>query len=164
MCRTATPEEAAAASAKNGRAVSLVLDKANQDLREIERQELQAANERSALLGSWSRWLVVLSIFLAAAVSVIVLMVVRGVDRQLRQAIQELKQGAGEVANAAAQVSSSSQSLAQGASQSAASIEETSASTEEINSMARRNNEELRAAAGQHFAGRSGRSFRLTSR
>jgi methyl-accepting chemotaxis protein/methyl-accepting chemotaxis protein-1 (serine sensor receptor) len=51
------------------------------------------------------------------------------------------------VASAATQISSSSQSLAQGSSEQAASIEETFASSEEINSMARRNNENSRAAS-----------------
>jgi methyl-accepting chemotaxis protein/methyl-accepting chemotaxis protein-1 (serine sensor receptor) len=49
---------------------------------------------------------------------------------------------------AASQVASSSQSIADSSSKQAASIEETSSSTEEINSMARKNSENARNAAG----------------
>jgi methyl-accepting chemotaxis protein/methyl-accepting chemotaxis protein-1 (serine sensor receptor) len=147
LVRTATPEEAAASSAKNGREVSQILDKASEDLCEIERQELQAANERSAVLRSWSRWLVVLSIFLAVAVSVIVLVLVRGVNRQLKKAIQELTESAAQVADAVTQISGSNQSLAEGASEQAASLEETSASSNEITSRTQQNASSARAAA-----------------
>jgi methyl-accepting chemotaxis protein len=75
-------------------------------------------------------------------------LVVRYVNTTLRRAISGLLEGAEQVASAAAQVSSSSQSLAQGASEQAASLEETSASTEEIDSMARKNSENSRTAAG----------------
>ncbi len=73
--------------------------------------------------------------------------VIRGLNRALRQSVTELAAGAEQVAGAASQVSSSSQSLAQGASEQAASLEETSASSEEINSMARQNTENSRSAA-----------------
>ncbi len=76
-----------------------------------------------------------------------VFIVIRSLNRALRQAVTELAEGAGQVASAASQVSSSSQSLAQGSSQQAASLEETSASSEEINSMARKNSENSRGAA-----------------
>jgi len=74
-------------------------------------------------------------------------LIVRGLNRSLRQAVVELTAGAHQVAAAASQVSSSSQSLAQGSSQQAASLEETSASSEEISSMARKNSENSRGAA-----------------
>ena len=73
---------------------------------------------------------------------------VHGLNRSLRQVASELYEGAEQVAGAASQVAASSQTLAQGASDEAASLEETSGSTEEINSMARRNSEHSRAAAG----------------
>jgi methyl-accepting chemotaxis protein len=67
---------------------------------------------------------------------------------ELRRAVMELGEGASRVGAAASQVSSGSQSLAQSSSKQAASIQETSASTEEINSMARKNSESSRSAAG----------------
>jgi methyl-accepting chemotaxis protein len=147
LCRAGKPAEAALASAKNGRAVSQALDKANTELLEIERQELQAANARSLVLRSWSRWLIAFSILVAVAVSGVVLIFVRGVHRKLRNAVHELKEGAEQVAGAAEQISSSSQSLAQGASEQAASLEETSASSTEITSMTQQNAGHARAAA-----------------
>ncbi|HXM44567.1 MAG TPA: methyl-accepting chemotaxis protein [Bryobacteraceae bacterium] len=74
--------------------------------------------------------------------------VIRSMNKALRQALPELFEGANQVASAADQVSSSSQSLAQGSSEQAASLEETSASSEQIGSMARKNSENSRAAAG----------------
>ncbi|MCC6262666.1 MAG: MCP four helix bundle domain-containing protein [Bryobacterales bacterium] len=91
-----------------------------------------------------------LNIFLSCmllAIGVVAVMVVRGINRTLENAIEELAEGAEQVASAASQVSSSSQSLAQGSSEQAASLEETSASSEEINSMARKNSENSRTAA-----------------
>jgi methyl-accepting chemotaxis protein/methyl-accepting chemotaxis protein-1 (serine sensor receptor) len=73
--------------------------------------------------------------------------VIRGMNKTLRQAVTELSQGAAQVASAASQVFSSSQSLAQGSSEQAASLEETSASSEEISSVARKNTESSRSAA-----------------
>jgi methyl-accepting chemotaxis protein/methyl-accepting chemotaxis protein-1 (serine sensor receptor) len=74
--------------------------------------------------------------------------VLRSVSRMLAGLVSEMNNGAHQMAGAAGQVSASSQSLAQGASEQAASLEETSASTEEINSMARKNTENSRTAAG----------------
>src|ERR1017187_1160738 len=54
--------------------------------------------------------------------------VIRSLNRALRQAVTELAEGAGQVASAASQVSSSSQALAQGSSEQAASLQETPAS------------------------------------
>jgi methyl-accepting chemotaxis protein len=147
MSRTSTPEEAAAESAKNGRAVSLILEKAIGDLREIQRQDLQAANEKGARLRSLALWLVIFSLLLPAAISLAVVLLVRGLNRQLTQVVHELEQGSEQLTNAASQISSSSQSLAQGSSEQAASLEETSASSEEINSMARKNTANSRLAA-----------------
>lgn len=99
----------------------------------------------AAATANWWNWVV-------AAISVVVgvflaLIVVKGVNRVLRQAVRELSVGAEQVASAASQVSSSSQALAQGSSEQAASLEETSATTEQIRAMARRNGDQSRAAA-----------------
>jgi len=110
----------------------------------------------SAATAAWWNWVL-------ASISVLVgaflaLLVVKGVNRALRQAVQELTVEADLVASAAAQVSSSSQALAQGSSEQAASLEETSAVSAEINAMARSNSEhsdaaaELVARSQEHFA------------
>ncbi|MCC6391056.1 MAG: MCP four helix bundle domain-containing protein, partial [Bryobacterales bacterium] len=104
--------------------------------------EAQAAETQAR-----AKWLVTAFIALSLLVGVIVLFVVRMIDKSLTLAVGELSEGAEQVASAAAQVSASSQSLAQGASEQAASLEETSASSEEINSMARKNSENSRGAA-----------------
>ena len=69
--------------------------------------------------------------------------------RVVLRVTNELSDGADQVADAASQVAACSQSLAQGSSQQAASLEETSASTEEIDSMARRNSDNVQAAAAE---------------
>jgi methyl-accepting chemotaxis protein len=102
-----------------------------------------AAHAATAKVWNWS--ISAVSLLFGAGLA---LLMVRSINRVLRQAASELSQGAHQIAAAASQVSSSSQSLAQGASEQAASLEETSASTEEINAMARRNTENTAAAAG----------------
>lgn len=74
-------------------------------------------------------------------VGLLVLWIVRDLDRTLRQHVMELGEGASQLSSAASQVSVSSQSLARDSSEQAAMIEETSASAEQINSMAKRNAE-----------------------
>ena len=93
----------------------------------------------------WLTWLVLLlSISLGSGA---VFLVVRRLNRVLRQTVRELSEGAGQVTSASAQVASSSQTLAQGASEQAASLEETSASSEEITAMTRKNAENSAIAA-----------------
>jgi methyl-accepting chemotaxis protein len=93
----------------------------------------------------WLTWLVLLlSIGLGSGA---LFLVVRSLNRVLRQTVNELNEGAGQVTSASAQVASSSQTLAQGASEQAASLEETSASSEEISSMTRKNAENSATAA-----------------
>jgi methyl-accepting chemotaxis protein/methyl-accepting chemotaxis protein-1 (serine sensor receptor) len=84
-------------------------------------------------------------VFLAGAAG---FFTVIGMARTLKAIAESVATGAHQVAEAAAQVASSSQVLAQDSSTNAASLQETSASTEEINSMARRNTESSRSAAG----------------
>jgi methyl-accepting chemotaxis protein/methyl-accepting chemotaxis protein-1 (serine sensor receptor) len=88
-------------------------------------------------------------------------LVVMGLAKTLTEVAESVVTGAQQVAQAAAQVSSSSQALAQGSSENAASLEETSASTEEISSMARRNTENSRNAAG--IVGHTEEKFRETN-
>jgi methyl-accepting chemotaxis protein len=92
------------------------------------------------------RWTMIILLTLAAAVGVVLVFVIRGLDAQLRQSVQDLTEGSDQVSSAATEVSSSSQSLARDTSEQAAMIEETSASAEEINAMAKRNTDSAQQA------------------
>jgi methyl-accepting chemotaxis protein len=89
----------------------------------------------------------VILLLICIAVGIVIVVIVRGINRDLLRTATSLSDGAAQIAAAASQVSSSSQSLAQGATEQAAAIEETSASTEEINSMARRSTDNSRTTA-----------------
>ncbi|CAM2823075.1 methyl-accepting chemotaxis protein [Rariglobus hedericola] len=65
--------------------------------------------------------------------------IIRSINRALREMAQTLDDASSQVGAAAAQVSASSQSLAEGSSEQAASLEETSSSLEEFSSMTKRN-------------------------
>jgi methyl-accepting chemotaxis protein len=108
------------------------------------------------------RWITILMLGLSLVVAAGVVVIVRQINRSLRQIVGELSAGAEQTSSAAAQVGSSSQSLAQGASEQAASLEETSASAEEINSMAGKNSENSTAAA--NLVTRSQEKFVETNR
>jgi methyl-accepting chemotaxis protein/methyl-accepting chemotaxis protein-1 (serine sensor receptor) len=101
---------------------------------------------KEVLVANWILCLMLVPIVIAG---VIVLLLIRKLDAQLRKSIGDLTDGSEQVASAATQVSSSSQMLAKDTSEQAAMIEETSASSEEINSMARRNAEHSKTAAEQ---------------
>lgn len=66
-------------------------------------------------------------------------LIIRGINRTLRNTAGVLDDASNQLSAAAGQVSSSSQSLAEGASQQAASLEETSSSLEELAPMTQRN-------------------------
>jgi len=103
---------------------------------------------QAAATGARMRWLTWLVLLLSVALgSGTLFLVVRSLNRALRQAITELTEGAGQVASASAQVASSSQALAQGSSEQAASLEETALSSTEITSMTRKNAENSAMAA-----------------
>ncbi len=86
-----------------------------------------------------------LAIALALGIAVAVV-IIRDVNRTLRQIATTLAGGSSEVASAAKQVSTASQTLANGANEQAASLEETSASLEEITSMTKRNADNAESA------------------
>ena len=123
-------------------------DEALTDIKNMQRAFLKESQARAESLGSQSLFVNISMSCLLLAIAALAVFVVRGVSRTLLQAVNELSEGADQVASAASQVSSSSQSLAQGSSEQAASLQETSASSEEINSMARKNSENSRDAAG----------------
>jgi methyl-accepting chemotaxis protein len=111
---------------------------------ELMRVSLKAAEDSA----DRDKWLTILVIGLAFGIAVVIVFIVRQINRGLRHIASDLADGAEQTASAASQVSGASQSLAQGSSEQAASLEETSASTEQIHSMARQNKENSHAAAG----------------
>jgi methyl-accepting chemotaxis protein/methyl-accepting chemotaxis protein-1 (serine sensor receptor) len=119
-----------------------------QALTELNRRNGTRYSAAAEAAGARARWL----IWLLLCVSVLsgsglLYVIVRGMNRTLRQAVAELSDGADQVAHAASQVSSSSQALARGSSSQAASLEETSASTTQIHAMAQKNTEHSNSAA-----------------
>jgi methyl-accepting chemotaxis protein len=92
----------------------------------------------------WSTLILVVSVLSSGLLAFVI---VRSINKVLRQAVTDLAEGAGQVSSASGQVSSSSQFLAQGASEQAASLEETSASSEQMSSMTRKNAENSQQAA-----------------
>ena len=110
--------------------------------------QLSIVGESAVASAAGKRWINIVVSILAMIVGAAIFFIVRQINATLRSRVHELAESAGQVAGAAAQVASSSQSLAEGASEQAASLEETSASTEEINSMAQRNRDNSRGAAG----------------
>jgi methyl-accepting chemotaxis protein/methyl-accepting chemotaxis protein-1 (serine sensor receptor) len=147
LCRAGKPEEAANNSQKSLREFAAVFDKAQADLLDVERQDLQSSAARSAVLHQWSQWLAGLSVALILAASAMVVVLVRRVGGQLRDAAQSIAAGADNVHAAASQISTSSQLVASSASQQAAAIQETSASTEEISGVSRGNSGHASEAA-----------------
>jgi len=115
-----------------------------------------AANDADSR-ASASRWIMTFFVGISILAGIAIVLVIRFVNHELRQASIELADGAEQVTGAAAQVSSSSQMLAQGASEQAASIEETSASAEAISTMSRKNAENAGKAAS--LVTRSQRQF-----
>lgn len=118
------------------------------ELTQIETELFAASSVRGLDVAASSRWITGLLILLCLLVAAVAMYVVRQINKQLHHVVRDLSESAHQVANAAGQVASSSQALAQGASEQAASLEETSASSEEINSMAQKNTENSRTAAG----------------
>lgn len=87
-----------------------------------------------------SMWLVFGGIATAIVVGIAAsLVIIRGLNRKLRDTASGLTQGAIQIASASTQVSATSQSLAQGASEQAASLEEISSSLEELASTTKHN-------------------------
>jgi len=128
--------------------VATVLEKA------IHRTE-QEANTASSTLGRTSTF-----VLLGLATALVVgpaaaWLMVRALNRILRETSLNLTQGALQIASASGQVSSTSQSLAQGASEQAASLEEISSSLEELASTTKHNAENAGSAKISADAARS---------
>jgi methyl-accepting chemotaxis protein len=89
----------------------------------------------------------VITLFIAAFIFVLVILVVRyQIDAPLGLVQAHLTAASDRVRDSSRQISASSQSLAEGASEQAASLQETSSSLEEMASMTQRNSENARKA------------------
>ena len=140
-------EEAAREFAKGNASFTEIRNSIGEEMEYNRRNAVRYTAEASATGArmKWITWMVLL--FSVTFGSAGLFLVVRGLNKVLRQTVSELLEGAGQVASASAQVASSSQALAQGSSEQAASLEETSASSQEITSMTRKNAENSATAA-----------------
>jgi methyl-accepting chemotaxis protein/methyl-accepting chemotaxis protein-1 (serine sensor receptor) len=84
-------------------------------------------------------WIAAAIIAVSLSIGAAVLLTVRGVNRNLREAVSELYASAAEVARASEHVSEAGEKLARGATEQASFIQETSAAAEQVSSMTARN-------------------------
>jgi methyl-accepting chemotaxis protein len=127
--------------------IAAELQRAAGEIRQIERERIAQAAQRSHEAMVASRWVMGLLVALCALIGCGVMVLVYRSTSELKRMAGELSESTSQIAGASGQVASSSQSLAQGASEQAASLEETSASAEEITSMTRKNADNSRIAA-----------------
>jgi len=105
-----------------------------------EQRALVAEQARQgAALVRGSRWACWMAIVLALLAGGGVLIVIRHINRTLRQFAHELRDGADQVAAAAGQVSAGSQLQAQSASEQSASLSQASSSSQEVRGMTHQN-------------------------
>jgi methyl-accepting chemotaxis protein/methyl-accepting chemotaxis protein-1 (serine sensor receptor) len=148
-------EQANALMREKIRPAIAAMETSSNELMAQQRTFLAASQAEAETLKATALWLTIVLLAIVFAAGVMGVLVVRGVNRDLRQVTTELAHGSEEVASAAGQVSSSAQSMSQAANEQAASIEETSASSEELNSMTQKNAENSKEAArGMEDAGR----------
>ncbi len=110
-------------------------------------ENLASDGEGATTAAESSMWIAALLLVLSIVVGIVVVFVIRQINTVLRNSVEELSESAVQIASAAGQVAASSQSLAQGASEQTATIEETSSASAEINSMARQTTENSRNSA-----------------
>lgn len=109
---------------------------------ELEQQELRnGAKASTAGSVGRSRWITLALIAISVLCGVVVVAVIRQINRLLREIAGELKEGAGRVSSDSEQVRQASHSLGEEASQQAAALEQTSASSQQVNSTAHQNAE-----------------------
>jgi methyl-accepting chemotaxis protein len=107
-----------------------------------EQGKLRASSQVTAARNvARSNWITVLLLVLSLICGVALALVIRQINRLLRQFASELKEGAETVSQQAEQVREASRALGQGAADQAASIEQTSASSEEVVATAHQNAE-----------------------
>ena len=109
---------------------------------ELAQQELRnAAKVSTASNVARSKWATLGLIAISALCGMVVMAVIRQINRLLREIAAELNQGADHVLADAEQVRQASHSLGEEASQQAAALEQTSASSQQVNATAHQNAE-----------------------
>ncbi|MCX6537689.1 MAG: methyl-accepting chemotaxis protein [Acidobacteria bacterium] len=125
---------------ENAALIDAILDSQEKRLVEAKAEGQAAAQKGLTVIG--------LMVLVSLAIAGLVVWLVRGITRQLRDTAVEMRTSAEQVVAASSQVASSAQSLSQGSTEQAASLEETSASMEEMASMTRKNAQNSQQAAG----------------
>ena len=114
-----------------------------------EQQAMGAVERASAALNvARSRWTTLVLMTIAVLCGAFLVVVIRQINRLLRQVVAELNQRAVRVSEDAEGVRRASVALSDGASAQAASIEQTSASSEEVNATAQQNSQHSAKTAG----------------
>ncbi len=109
---------------------------------EAEQAKLRASSKAAAASSvARSHWITAVLLGISLICGAFLVLVIRQINRVLREYAAELRNGAGRVSEEAGQVRQASQTLKQGASDQAASIEETSASSQQVVASAHQNAE-----------------------
>lgn len=138
ICESGDIPKAYALRSQN-KVISAAMHAAATSIVEEQHQSLDAAAVESSEAMVRAEWYSVVAAVISLVLGGVIVLIVRQVNTELRQAANSLNIGAEEIAAAAGQVAELSTNLAQGTNEQAAYIEETSAATVEINSMSRRN-------------------------
>jgi methyl-accepting chemotaxis protein len=116
---------------------------------ETEQQALRAAAKASAAKNvARSKWTTLALMVVSLVCGIVVVIVIREINRLLREIAAELNQGAGHVADDAEEVRQASRNLGQEASEQAAALEQTSASSQQVNATAHQNAEHSAKTTG----------------
>ena len=115
------------------------LDKTAKEMEQAQHGRLEQANQEAMHRSEQSRMVAIGMLLLSLVTGAVILYLIRGTNRTLRDAAAELGKHATVVAQNAAQISTAGQSLASGASRQAESLTETSATGAEISDVARKN-------------------------
>jgi len=116
---------------------------------EAEQQTLRTATKASAETNvTRSRWATLALIAISILCGIVVVVVIREINRLLREIAAELNQGAGRVSGNAEELREASHTLERGASEQAAALEQTSASSDQVNRTAHQNAEHSAKATG----------------
>jgi methyl-accepting chemotaxis protein len=124
------------------------LMEATQKLEDFNIQDADADSARiSNSIAASRNAILITSTVGGVGMALLMLGIVRGLNRAIQRIAGTLEEGSTQVAAASREVAESSQVLAQGASDQAASLEETSSSLEEMSSMTRKNAETAHQAS-----------------
>lgn len=124
------------------------VEQAASDIVAAQHLTLEQAKAHSSDLTVRSRWMVISFALFSALAGLLMIWVVRGTTKSLKEMAIRMSTTAEEVIQASQQISSLSEQLASGASEQAGSLEETSASSTEISSMTQQNAAYAQTATG----------------